>query len=132
MNGQKVQGNGGVPELPFSGCQASHWSDTHSPLRMDRSSGTGPRPLAGQGPHRLKGTLAVCRLSRTTLEFLIFLVRHVLHCNWNDWATFGFGACERSLKGFPNVIGLPCLSVVDMHSLPQCWPLLHLLHVPEG
>ena len=50
---------------------------------------------------------------------------------WNNWATFGLGACERSLKEFPDGIRVPCLSFVHLHSLVQCRPLPHLLHIPE-
>ena len=50
----------------------------------------------------------------------------------NDWATFDLGACERPLKKFPKVIGMPCLSIVDLHSSVQCRPLPHILHIPEG
>ena len=50
----------------------------------------------------------------------------------NGWSAFDLEACERPFRDFPYGIGLPCLSVVDLHSLVQCCPLPHLLHVPEG
>lgn len=38
----------------------------------------------------------------------------------------------RGPQGVPDGKGLPCLSLVDVHSLVQCRSLLHLLHTPEG
>lgn len=50
----------------------------------------------------------------------------------NDWATFNTGLWKRPPKWFPYVKGFPCLSLFDLHSLVQCWSLLHLLHKPES
>ena len=36
------------------------------------------------------------------------------------------GSCRKSLRSFPDGKMLPCLSLVDLHSLVQCWSLPHL------
>ena len=47
----------------------------------------------------------------------------------NVWVSFDLGACEGPPK--PNGNRLPCLSLFDLYSFVQCWPLLHLLHNPR-
>lgn len=59
-------------------------------------------------------------------------------CEWvsltmtgNDWIKFGTGSCRRPPNEFPNGKRLLYLSLVDLHSLFECQPLLHLLHIPK-
>ena len=50
----------------------------------------------------------------------------------NDRIIFMIGTCKRLPTAFPDGIGFPCLSFIDVISLVQCRPLPHLPHIPKG